>query len=210
MVGCDLTNQSSPEKITEGELSKARAAVKKVIKIIGKLADWEWVEEFEGPETGRSVYSIVIKPKGDVWFGHIGWESAPAEMREYVEMSTKCLFPGYHWKTYDYPKRVKDRLKKAWQIERKWLKKVNHEFNVNLKDMGPEFSAYYVTFKIDRLNPEEIRKYFMAMKWAYEMAKRELEEKGIVITDKIIDLELKLEDDLEVTEEDIKAALGEV
>lgn len=50
---------------------------------------------------------------------------------------------------------------------------------------------------------------FKAMKWAYEGAKRELEEKGVVIADKIMDLELKLEDDLEMTEEDIKAALGE-
>jgi len=210
MAGCESKGSKFPNNIREIELRKAKIAVRKIAEAIGELADWEWEEEIEGPETGKSFYRVFLKPKTECWFSYICWESKPTEIRKYVEMGTSPLFPGYHWTAFDYPERVKRRLKEAWEIERKWMKKANEKFNIELKDMGPEFSAYYVTFEIDRIDPEEVRKYFMAMKWAYEMAKKELEEKGIVITDKILDLELKLEDDLEVTEEDIKAALGEV
>lgn len=63
-------------------------------------------------------------------------------------------------------------------------------------------------FYLDRISYEDVRRNFMAMKWAYSRAKKELDEKVLVITETIFRIIRKIEKRIEITAEDVEAVLG--
>ena len=189
-------------------------AVRKVVEAIGDLASWEWKEWVKKPDEHGDWYGFAMEPKGipkeKKWFCLASWSAFLGEKKRKVSMGTELIFWGSYWKDYDYPGRVKKRLRRAWEIAEEWRKKANKRFRARLKfPPSKEVACYECEFNVENIYSELVRRNFKAMKYAFFGARKQLEKEGIVITEKIVDLEEKLEHGLEITEEDIKAALGE-
>ncbi len=197
--------------MSEDQLQIAIIAVRKVVEAIGDLADWEWKEIVRKPDRFGNLYSFSMEPnlpKESSWFGCVYWEAVPGEREERVRMTTTPMFLGCHWTLYDYPKRIEERIRRAWKIAEEWTNKANEMFRTKL-NLPYDVAILKKDFSIRRIYPKLVRRYFKAMKYAFLGTRKQLEEERIIITKYIWEIERKLEDGLEITEKDIKAAVGE-
>jgi len=206
--------------MSEDQFREATKVMRRIASYLKGLVDWEWEEEVIRPGRRKLpngteyhfYYVFAMKPKGipeeEGWFDAIFWMASSGEKNESISMSTKPIFWGCYWTAYYYPRRVEEKLKRAWEIAECWRRKANEMFGTRLI-LPDEAALLKCCFNMKRVYPKLVRQHFKAMKYAFFGARRQLKEEGIMITEKILDLELKLEDGLEVTEEDIKAALGE-
>jgi len=96
-------------------------------------------------------------------------------------MGTCPLFKVPEDRGVEFYEKIEPKLREAQEIVRKWAKKASESYHVELEvvigDWGDPFINY--KFKPEDFNPEEIRRAFKALKYAYDGASKELEKKRI-------------------------------
>ncbi len=132
-------------------------------------------------------YLVVFIPKGIFWFKGITWSNRNELIEESddlkkIKMETQCtLRVPQHYVWYrnkeGFSRKMGNKISEAQRITEKWAREASEKFNVKIRAyIDPDWGVPSVKYEFtpDNFDTYEVQRAFMAMKYAYMGAIKEI------------------------------------